>query len=188
MASEGQCPDEMRALERELRALVPRGPNIEMAKMMYRAGQASLSPVPSLLPLAAVAPWRSQWLWPVSTAATSIIAGWLAVMLVVSHNKESLPASTPKVVTRPDTPKPNAPAAPAAGAALAEIGPIETITPGDAHYFRYRQIAVDEGVEALPVAPAGESTQRADSYRAVGSDELRRELGVMRPRTIKAGW
>src|SRR5687767_7511556 len=95
MAGERHHPDEMnpedhRELERELRALVPRAPNVELAKLMYLAGQASLSPVPPMAPIGAAPLWRAQWWWPASTAAAGTVAAWLAVLLVLSHHKPSL--------------------------------------------------------------------------------------------------
>ncbi len=89
MACEGQPhPDELKELERELRALVPRGPRVEMARMMYLAGQASMSPVPPVAP--GVAPKMMGWFWPLSTGAMTLVALWLGALLVVLQTRPGL--------------------------------------------------------------------------------------------------
>lgn len=197
MASEGQQPGEMnaqesRALERELRALVPRNPRIDVAKVMYLAGQASLSPVPPLAPIAPTPTWNSQWLWPAATAVSSVLAAWLAVLLVLSHNKDSLPAPEPRTVAQPHhaTPKtdppPPLPAAEQAVASSASAPPVN-ISAADAHYLNARKTAIQQGVEALPEPPPNSSQPvEVSSYRELKARSFKRELGGHR--TITGSW
>jgi hypothetical protein len=104
-----QHPDDLKQFERELRALVPRGPNIEVARLMYVAGQASMAPVPSPLPQ----PAGSAWYWPLSTAISSSIAIWLAALLIITEQNPSL-MPTPQTAgndkkAMPTTPAENPP-------------------------------------------------------------------------------
>lgn len=103
MDHEAKQPGEINELERELRALVPRAPKIEVARLMYMAGQASMSPVPPPAPVVA----GSAWYWPLSTAISSVIAVWLSVMLIITNYNPSL-SPIPRA-GKPDTPKKKSP-------------------------------------------------------------------------------
>lgn len=175
MASEGQHPDDLKSLERELRALVPKSPNIDMAKLMYEAGQASLSPVPAPLPFAPVPAWRSQWLWPVSTAAVSTLAAWLAVLLALSYHRASLEPK-PRAIEPPHPPMVARPASEPIPAAP-EPAAVATFKAEDATYLRDRQTAIRQGVEALPSNAAGGSRKETTSYRSIYGGMLGRDLG-----------
>lgn len=165
MAGEGQShPDELKELERELRALVPRGPRVEMARMMYLAGQASMSPVPPTAP--GVAPKAFGWMWPLSTGAMKLVALWLGALLLVSHAPDVL-VNTPRSNTQHPHPlhpvlPPNNPAP-----ALAENG-APAVVPGtttvDARYLRDRQTAIRDGVEALPPSGTVGSSEVPGTY------------------------
>lgn len=200
MAGEGHAR-EMNDLERELRALVPRGPHVDVARLMYEAGQASLSPVPPTAPSVRAAAARSHWLWPLSTALTASLAAWLGITLVILQNRT--PLATPEAPS----------AAPAAPATIAnhQVSPPGSISPAPrpevsppmsgardqaqtwaatdrgpgitsegARYLRAREVAIDQGVEAIPslaadnasAAPASPTAQSTAAQQAV-HDELR---------------
>lgn len=197
MASEGQQPGEMnaqesKALERELRALVPRGSRIDVAKVMYFAGQASLSPVPPLAPVAPTPAWHSQWLWPAATAVSSVLAAWLAVLLVLSHHKDSIPKPEPRTIaqphhTAPSTDPPPPQPVPEQAVAASAPTPSVTINAADAHYLNARKTAIQQGVEALPEPPADHSSPvEVSSYRELKARSFKRELGGNR--TITGSW
>jgi hypothetical protein len=197
MASEGQQPGEMnaqevRALERELRALVPRSPRIDVAKVMFLAGQASLSPVPPIAPTAPTPSWHSQWLWPAATAVSSVAAAWLAVLLVLSHNKESLPNPEPRTVAQPDHPAPTTnplSPSPTSQQAVAQSAPAPAVTvnAADAHYLNARKTAIQQGVEALPEPTTDRSSPvEVSSYREMKAHTFGRE--PRGKRTVTGSW
>lgn len=156
MAREEQQPDELKELERELRALVPRGPKVELARMMYLAGQASLSPVPpGGVPLVPAKP-TGGWGWPVATGLMSLVALWLGALIIVLQTRG------PLVQHAEPVPAPSA-ASPAPVNHPSPMPPIvvqtqvvdPTRTQADASYLRDRRTAIDEGVEAMPSATTG---------------------------------
>jgi hypothetical protein len=175
MASEGQHPDDVRALERELRALVPKSPNIDAARLMYLAGQASLSPMPPPIPFAPTPVWRAQWLWPISTAAAGVVAAWLAVLLAISYHHASLEPKT-RVIVRPHPPVVPVPQTESKPATV-EATAVATIKAEDAHYLRDRQTAIRQGVEALPSNSASGSRKDMTSYKSLYGGMLGRDLG-----------
>ncbi len=193
MASEGQPPDEMKSgemkeLERELRALVPRGPRVELAKLMYLAGQASLSPVPPLVPLAAAPLWRTQWLWPVSTAVAATAAAWLGVLLFLSNHREALTTTEPREIVQPHAPLPAPRAVPEAPTSVVSVEPAPpTTTTVDAHYLRARETALSAGVDALAeTSDAPQHSSTAPTSRAAQTSAVERELGIRR--SVRGGW
>jgi hypothetical protein len=157
MASEGQQPDEMKELERELRALVPRGPKVDLARIMYRAGQASMSPIPAVAPVAAKV-WGG-WFWPTSAGVMTLLALWLGVMLIVSQVRPAIDTRDTHnhtAVVQPALPKTPAPNSPM----LLENVPgsvVESTSPGDARYLRDRQVVISQGADALPHNQAAHS-------------------------------
>jgi hypothetical protein len=187
MNSDDMNPDDLRHLERELRALVPRAPSTDLAKLMYRAGQASLSPLPPIAPLAVAPVDRGQWLWPASTAVTGTLAAWLAVMLIIAYNRPSFPDAPTRSVVHPHPLPPPVAVQEMAPAAPQIPAPRPTMTAENATYIRDRDTALQHGVDALshPAAPAlaGEGTS---ATRVVPSAALRRELGITRP--VRGGW
>lgn len=194
MASEGQHSDEvtspeLKELERELRALVPRGPNIELAKLMYQAGQASLSPVPPLAPIVAAAPlWRKQWLWPASTAIAATAAAWLGVLLLLSQHRASLPQTEPRTIVQPHAPLPApSPVQAESQAVVNSEAAAPTVPATDAHYLRARETALSAGVDALSDKDGSHATATpAPMSRAAQASAVERELGIRR--SIRGGW
>lgn len=186
MASEGpQHPDEMKELERELRALVPRGPKVDLARIMFRAGQASMAPVPPLAPPLPAKPWGT-WFWPASAGVMSLVALWLGAIIVVSQFR---PHDTPAA---PDTPHPtHMVAVPAPVPASTENYPpivenpspivVEPATPSDARYLRDRQVVISQGVDALPRHQAGNApSDTPGSYGSMNREMLRERRSPQR--------
>lgn len=187
MAGEGQDAREMNALERELRALAPCAATIDVARLMYEAGQASLSPVP---PVAPAKGSRTHWMWPVSTALTGSLAAWLGITLLFMHNRAELtgvpitapapdaptvaitsPQVTAQAVTRPKTRKPQE---------FELSAPIIERSPDDGRYLRARQVAIERGVDALP-APTTSAPREASGGAA------RSTYGLLTPR-LNSSW
>lgn len=153
MGSEGPSEREMNDLERELRALTPRGPHVDLARMMYLAGRASLAPVSRSASKAILAPpVRAPWLWPLSTAITGTLAAWLAVMLVVVQSR-SVPFERPAIRARAPHPPALHPqrgaedAATVEGLATQESEPSQSypvVASSDAHFLRAREAALQQ--------------------------------------------
>jgi hypothetical protein len=167
----------LKALERELRALVPKSPNIEVAKLMYLAGQASLSPLPPPVPFAPTPLWRSQWVWPISTAAAGTLAAWLAVLLAISYHHAALEPK-PKIVVQPHPPMTAPVAKTDVQPAPVEVNAVATMKAEDARYLRDRETALRQGVEALPqTGSSGSARKEPTPYRAIYGGVLGRDFG-----------
>jgi hypothetical protein len=68
----------LKALEAGLQALTPRAPGLNRDALMFRAGQASA---------------QRRWVWPLTTAASTLVAVGLGVFLALR------PEPAPRVVT-----------------------------------------------------------------------------------------
>jgi hypothetical protein len=184
MDYEGQQPRELKELERELRALVPRGPKVDLARIMFMAGQASMSPIPPPAPPAV--PWGA-WYWPISTAIASVVAVWLGVMLIWTQTHPTL-VPAPQHAVAPHPPLENPQAAPRAEDSASPDAPLSAIaeySPGvgvseslveDARYVRDRQTALSQGIDALPQpAQSGARSTSPETYGALTRDVIREQ-------------
>jgi hypothetical protein len=146
----------MNDLERELRALTPRGPHVDLARMMYLAGRASLAPVSRSASKAILAPpVRAPWLWPLSTAITGTLAAWLAVMLVVVQYR-SVGIERPTRAQAPHPPAMHLPSAPHVVPAAEAMTSQDAFSPSDqsypvvansdAHFLRAREAALQQDI------------------------------------------
>lgn len=133
---------DLNELERTLEALAPRASRLDREQLMYRAGQASVSP-------------RRAWIWPASTAALTVTAVVLGLALLLRPVDEPLRDTvSPHADERADHIAGKAePASSDARGALTEVDPLpskETRLP--ANYLRVRRLALAQGVDALPIA------------------------------------
>lgn len=191
MDREGQSPGElnspeMKELERELRALVPRAPNVELAKVMYLAGQASLSPVPPSPPAPPAAGWNAQWLWPISTAIAATAAAWLGVLLFLANHRHALETpAPPRVIVQPHAPA-TLPPQQAEPSVAAIEAPAPAVAAQDAHYLRARETALSAGVDALTDEARSQPSATDQTIDRAHKRRVERELGIRRP--LRAGW
>ncbi|HTN75533.1 MAG TPA: hypothetical protein VL096_09810 [Pirellulaceae bacterium] len=180
MAHEEQQPDDLKPFEYELRELVPRGPKVDLARFMYRAGQASVSPVPPAPPATLALP--GAWLWPTSTGIMTLIALSLGAVLLLTRSP-LLDNSAPRephlvVAPQPTTAPLVAESRPHAGIAL-ENSPAADVTQtlsGEANYVRDREVALSQGIDALPRNQASSGTSGTPESYASLNQKLRREV------------
>jgi hypothetical protein len=122
MSQEPLNPD-LAAVEKALASLAPRASTIDRDRLMFLAGQAVGTPP------------RTRWLWPLSTAASLLLAVSLVLLLVAR------PAQTvERIVYLPQ-------GSPTEGVAVAQA--VHEMEPmGD--YLRLRRLMIDEGIDRLP--------------------------------------
>ena len=110
-------PPELKAVEAELAALLPRDDRLDRERLIFRAGQASVT-----RPAARGAFARSGWAWPASLAGMTAVAATLLAMLVARPELPERiqfvrvpvePGSSEVVATAGDTrAQPDSPSAP----------------------------------------------------------------------------
>jgi hypothetical protein len=71
MSAHEELDPELKRLEAELACLVPRADRLDRERLAFLAGQQSVA-----------AAGIRRWLWPAGCAATTVVAGWLLVILV----------------------------------------------------------------------------------------------------------
>lgn len=138
--------DELAALQAALARLAPAPDGINVARLLFRAGQASVP--------------RRTWAWPAATAASALLAATLGAVLVLRPLPP--PAERIVIVKEPaPSPQPAVPVSPRVPDETASV-PAEADQPrGDGDYLQLRREVLARGVDALPppapwpdVAPA----------------------------------
>jgi hypothetical protein len=123
---------ELKRLEQALRGLTPRPANLDRDQLMYDAGRASV---------------RRSLVWPLSAAGMTVVAGFLALALmvrgsprVVEFVQVPLPAPLPAPPAPPPTPQP-----------VEELGgqPASVEEPPHHSYWRLHQTATQQGIEQM---------------------------------------
>ncbi len=127
------------AFEASLRGLTPLPPRLDRDRLLFRAGQASVSP-------------RGR-LWPWATAAATALAASLGGILLL----RPAPQPTVRVVyVRQEAPQPPSIAvAPPAAEQPAEAGTLPTADDVRLGYGRLQQEVLRWGVDALPSVGVG---------------------------------
>lgn len=127
--------EELAALQAALGRLTPAPDGINVARLLFRAGQASVP--------------RRGWAWPSAAAASTLLAATLGVVLL--FRPVPSPAERIRVVEVPAPPtKPVVPEQPRAPDDAPSV-PAEAEPPrGDDDYLRLRREVLARGLEALP--------------------------------------
>ncbi len=169
---------ELAEIERKLSALSPRVARLNRAATIFRAGQASVHAEPG----------RAQWVWPVVTAASLLLSVGLTAALfrqprerIVYVERTTVPteqpAEQPERSVLPDT---RAPVSRDTRPLRSWLGAIwDPRGSGRPNYLRDRQLALQLGVESLPVTVHSSSSSPASSLRYADwryGMERRREL------------
>ncbi|HEY7423667.1 MAG TPA: hypothetical protein VH682_05425 [Gemmataceae bacterium] len=140
--SEPAHDDELAALQAALARLTPTPDGINLARLLFRAGQLS-------------APRRS-WVWPCATATSIMLAATLGSMLLF----RPIPQPAERVVQvfiQPPTPPPPRPEPPAPSTGETLVPPSQPGVPADTErpldgsdYLRLRREVLANGLDALP--------------------------------------
>ena len=141
MSQEPLNPD-LAAVEAALASLAPRPSTIDRDRLMFLAGQA------------AKARDRARWLWPLSTAASLLVAVGLAALLVVRGE----PQTVERIVYVPHE-------SPVEGVAVVQVAR-ETEPLGD--YLRLRRLVIEQGIDKLPESS---SSDAGSSHPVPSSDQ-----------------
>ena len=148
-------PDtELAALQAALARLTPAPDGINIARLLFRAGQASVP--------------RRSWGWPCATAAAALLAAGLGAVLLL----RPVPPPAERLVTvsvqRPSQARSASegtatPAAPPAASAPAATAPEDGGRgSGEAEYLRLRREVLANGVDALPPPAPWPTARPAD--------------------------
>jgi hypothetical protein len=121
---------ELAALQAALTRLSPAPDGINLARLLFRAGQASAA--------------RRGWAWPCATAASLLLAAALGGLLVLRPAPQPI-ERTVFVQIEPPPPPTESPAAPWAAAPAGKDR-----RPGDGDYLTLRRQVLAHGVDALP--------------------------------------
>jgi hypothetical protein len=172
---EQRTPDE-RAAEQTLNAFAPRSPRLDRDRLMFLAGQTSVSGAASKPSLPEVGR-RAPWPWMVATTSLSGLSLALAAMLMVQAHRP------PVVVVRNVIPEvPQTSTQSSAENASNQTNPahdlVEPLLPADDQWLvsskssllSMRQIALTRGVDSLPVPTAATSTASQPTAGASGPD------------------
>jgi hypothetical protein len=132
--------DELAALQAALGRLAPAPDGVNIARLLFHAGQASVP--------------RRNWAWPCATMASALLAAALGGVLLL----RPAPAPVERVITvyvqspGPPTPRPEPSVADQPSAPSSERDtPTETgRRQGDADYLQLRREVLAKGVDALP--------------------------------------
>jgi len=165
--------EDVAAVEAALASLSPAPSTVDRERMMYLAGRAS----------AAVGsprrPARTGRLWPLATAASTLLAVTFGALLLV---RGSPPVET-RVVYVEAPPAdghavPRQPTGPASPGDRLRKGPIST------DYLRMRRLVLSKGIDALPAPKARRGTGIEAPWRARDYHQQLRELleDAMKPR------
>jgi hypothetical protein len=97
MSEKRELPPELKAIEAELAALIPRTDELDRERLIFLAGQASAEK-------ATVSPGShaSGMIWPIATAVTTAIAISLAVVLVTRSQPEAVTRVVYRYIPRPE--------------------------------------------------------------------------------------
>jgi hypothetical protein len=136
-------------LEQSLRQLTPRPSSLDRDRLMFLAGQQSVS--------ATATAKRSHWLWPAATASMSTVAACFAIAFLWQLSREpevrivvrEVPVEKPapsQVAVSP-IPQPKSTAAPTTAPA-----PVSLALPATS-ILQLRNVALRFGVEAIPAEP-----------------------------------
>ncbi len=159
--------DELAALQAALARLAPAPDGIDIGRLLFRAGQASVP--------------RRNWAWPCATAASALLAVALGAALVfrpapqpevhIVKVKEYVPAAPPE---RHDTEPPPPPSG-----ARGVASDTEHLR-GDSDYLQLRREVLARGVDALPppapwpaAAPARDDDNLLEMAPGAGEPWLR---------------
>jgi hypothetical protein len=126
-----ELPEDLNAVENALRQLTPSLGQLNRDRLMYSAGQASVT----ASSLAAHAPKFSGLVWPLSTAVLLLICFTLGGMLI--FDKQS--AQRVQIVASPIE----------TNVLLIDASETPTISP---QYFQMRNLVLSQGLDALPPA------------------------------------
>lgn len=144
----------MTELEEQLAALRPTESRLNRDRLMFEAGQAMAaraSDASSRLP---------RWFWPSATAAMTLAAGLLSVLLAINAGPRE---TVETVVVQPPAPNSNAAAVPSRDDP--GFKPVDWSLEIDAihsslatrNYLHVRRIALTKGVDALIAGPSADS-------------------------------
>lgn len=134
--SESAYNTELAAFQSALARLQPVPDGINLARLLFRAGQLSA---------------RRSWAWPCATAASVMLAAALGSVLVL----RPAPLPTERILTV-YVPSPTAPP-PQAEPAIFSTGEMpvlpDQLGSGDGEYLRFRREVLAHGLDALPSPP-----------------------------------
>jgi hypothetical protein len=149
MDREEMNPEEIR-LEQSLRQLTARPSGVDRDRLMFLAGQQSVSGVPALR--------RSQWFWPAATASMSTVAACFAIAFIWQLSREpEVRIVVREVPVEKPAPAQVATVNPQPGS-TASSTPKMTSTPVSldlpaTSVLQMRNFALRFGVEAIPAEP-----------------------------------
>jgi hypothetical protein len=129
---------ELAALQAALTRFAPAPDGINLARLLFRAGQASAS--------------RRGWAWPCATVAALVLAAVLGGVLVLRPGPLPVERTVFVQVERPAPPA-ESPAARQPAGSGAEATPAGGDRPPEGDYLTLRRQVLAHGVDALP-APA----------------------------------
>lgn len=178
MRGENDKTPEISALEAALSALTPAPSRIDRDELMFRAGAATADA--SRTPVRGASSHRAAWLWPLTTAASTLLAATLGVL----YGGRGTPSVIERIVERPvdrivEVPVYLTVSSDRTPQAIASASPdaLPTwITPGgptSGSYLRLRDTALARGVDSLSYLQGSHSpdTAQPSSY-----SDLRRDL------------
>lgn len=144
--------DEPHRTEQALQQLQPRPVNLDRERLMFLAGQASVS---------TTEPANQKWLWPTATLALSTVAACLAIALTIQISRPPVERIIVREVVAPQlAPAPvpphneQPPANPRADHRLA-AAPDSAFPNGSA--FQMRNMALRFGIDAIPAFASSSS-------------------------------
>lgn len=146
-------------LEEALASLRWRPSRLDRGRVMYLAGQASVRGPKGILRQRRL----GAWLWPMTTAASLLLAAIFGGMLLVSPRQQTVQRAVPTPVERPDN-SAVTPDSVRAAVVASQEPPLRT------DYLALRCLVLTQGVDAWRMAPGtgspeGKTLTPADAYR-----------------------
>lgn len=164
----GPTDDEaLAALQAALSRLTPAPDGINVAQLLFRAGQVSVS--------------RRNWAWPCATAASTLLAAALGGVLLLRPEPQPTERIVTVYVKQPAPPaphpEPSVPGLSPSPKGVPDVRPGTESPPGEGDYLRLRQEVLANGVDALPPPapwPAGGQAKDPDTLLDMpqGTQEL----------------
>ncbi len=152
-----ELSEELKTIEAALRQLTPLGGQIDRDRLMYLAGQASVSRWGSNWNPARQVNWQAKWkqnLWPLASAVLALISITLGGFLL--HAKRS----GERIVYL----------APAHGIDAIAIAETASSTNANSGYFQLRNLVLTQGIDALPkseTSPVIEKKNELPTWKAL---------------------
>jgi hypothetical protein len=162
--SEPAHDDELAALQAALGRLAPTPDGIDIGRLLFRAGQASVP--------------RRNWGWPCATAASAMLAVALGAALVFRPPQRIVNTVVVEAAPRPPEPRTAEPPPPPSGAT--SVASDADHPRGDSDYLQLRREVLARGVDALPpptpwpaAAPARDDDPLLEMAPGAGEPQLR---------------